>query len=110
MSSIFILCSYNFDYHIYNFLNIRSSAEYIDHAKGAFRSNLLPLDILHGNEKKVIFVGSSFTTCMGNYKFKVKGEDFKSGSVGIAGNSLINGLRTATTIIDVPHLHTIILG
>jgi len=31
-------------------------------------------------------------------------------SLGIGGNSIVNGLRSAVAILDTPHLHTLILG
>ena len=110
---IFYVCMIginNFDYYIYKYFNAIQQSEGIKSEKGDFRSNLLSLDMLHGNEKKVVFVGSSFTMSIGAFHFKMNGEDFKSGSIGIQGDPILNGLRSASAILEIPHIHTIVFG
>ncbi|WP_198027234.1 MBOAT family O-acyltransferase [Candidatus Paracaedibacter symbiosus] len=99
------------DKWVYRILPVdKGIAEEISYIKGDFRSNLYSQPIFDGFEKKIIFVGSSYVTNIGFFTFKHDNNLYKSGTLGIRGNSLLNGFRTALAIMDTPNLTTIIFG
>lgn len=82
----------------------------IQNFSGDYRSGLFSNEIFHGKQKKVIFIGSSFTRGIGVMEFQWNGQPYKSGTVGIGGNHLINGFRTALAVMDTPNLDTLVFG
>ena len=82
----------------------------IQNFSGDFRSALFSNEIFNGDQKKIIFVGSSFTRAIGVMEFLWNGQRYKSGTAGIGGNHLINGFRTALSIMDTPNLDTLVFG
>jgi alginate O-acetyltransferase complex protein AlgI len=98
------------DRRVYRVVPIRTSVEGIDNTKGDFRTNLRQQEVLHGEERKVIIVGSSFTAELGCFRFEREGVIYKSGTLGIGGNGLINALRSATAVLDEGNLDTLVLG
>ncbi len=98
------------DQAVYTTLPVQRSTTGVSNTEDDFRSNLLMQEVLYGDEQKVVVVGSSFTMQQGCYSFQKDGTAYKSGTLGIGGNSLINGLRTAAAIRDWPNIDTIILG
>lgn len=98
------------DQFIYRIIPIKTEIHYIDNKNGDYRSNLYINEIFQGNGKKVIFIGSSFTTLINSYKFTYNGDNYKIGTIGIGGNSIINALRGFGSVIDTPNLDTIVIG
>lgn len=85
----------------------------INNREGDFRSNLFFNDIFLGDENKVVIVGSSYTTAMNAFRFDIDGKPWKSGTVGMGGNSLMVGFRTALAVLetaDITHVKTLIFG
>jgi len=89
---------------------IARSTEGIKNYSGDFRPSLFSNKIFHGDQKKIMFVESSFTMAVGVMKFDWNGQRYKSGTVGIGGNHIINGFRTAFAIMDTPNLDTLVFG
>lgn len=116
LSYILIVCccvafyKYGLDRYVYQVVPIKREFVEIVNTQGDYRSNLYVNDIFRGNDKKVIVVGSSFTTGMGSFKFKYNGEEYKSGTIGIGGNSISNALRGVGSVLDTKNLDTIIVG
>lgn len=98
------------DQFVYRYMSIKTETIQIDNQKGDYRSNLYINDIFQGNEKKIIFAGSSFTTGINSYKFVHMGSDYKVGTIGMGGNSIIQALRATGSVIDTPKLDTLVVG
>lgn len=81
----------------------------IAHEEGDFRANLLANELFQGDERKVVICGSSFAAEMGLYRFEAGGARYRSGTVGIAGNGLVNGLRSAMAAMTLG-VDAVILG
>jgi len=110
-----VLLAYAFYGHtldrtLYRLLPVKTARGRIENQKGDYRSNLLVLDVFKGDEKKVVFCGSSFTAEMGLLGFEHRGKQYRSGSAGIGGNSMLNGLVAAMAIIDIENVDTVVLG
>nr|MDQ2994612.1 MBOAT family protein [Pseudomonadota bacterium] len=115
MIILFGLGFYQFelDKKVYAALPNKNNHSYIDNTKGSFRNNLYSHYILSKQFKdyhKIIVLGSSYTTNMSPKTFTIHGERYISGSLGIGGNSLLNGFRTAFSIMDEPGIKTIIFA
>jgi len=98
------------DKTFYRSAPIMRSTVGIQNFSGDFRSALFSNEIFHGNQKKIIFIGSSFTSHIGVMKFDWNGQHYKSGTVGIGGNHVINGFRSALAVMDTPNLDTLVFG
>jgi alginate O-acetyltransferase complex protein AlgI len=98
------------DKSFYRSAPIMRATEGIQNFSGDFRSGLFSNEIFHGNQKKILFIGSSFTRAIGIMDFHWNGQHYKSGTVGTGGNHLINGFRTALAVMDTPNLDTLVFG
>ena len=101
---------HSLDKVVYRSAPIVRTSDGIQNFSGDFRSNLFSNEIFYGPQKKVLFIGSSFTRNIGVMEFQWKGQHYKSGTVGIGGNHLINGFRTALAVMDTPNLDTLVFG
>lgn len=80
-----------------------------DNQIGDYRSNLLSAPILTKDNICVV-VGSSFTGSLGSFSFEYNEKLMHSATVGMGGNSLVVGIRSAMGILDHKGLDTLILG
>ncbi len=100
----------DWDKALYRTYPIRHAVNEIDTDAGDYRSNLFTNQVFTGDEKKIVFVGSSYTRFMGAYDFAAGGERYKTGTLGMGGNYIFAPLRTASQVIDMPHLHTMVMA
>jgi len=98
------------DKAFYRTAPIMRETQGIQNFAGDYRSSLFSNEIFHGHQKKILFIGSSFTRSIGVMEFQWNGQPYKSGTVGIGGNHLINGFRTALAVMDTPNLDTLVFG
>ncbi len=98
------------DQAVYRTVHGNPTIDGIDNRSGDLRSNLFSNAHLYGPEKKVIFAGSSFTRQLGRYEFVVDGRRYRSGTLGIGGNGLLTGARTAILVGQVPDVDIVVLG
>jgi alginate O-acetyltransferase complex protein AlgI len=99
------------DKNIYKWLPLKySELGHISTGKGDYRSNFYSNWILQGGERKTVFIGSSFTTYLGEFIYTTNGGNYKSGSLGMGGNGIINGYRAATILLEERGVHTVVLG
>jgi D-alanyl-lipoteichoic acid acyltransferase DltB (MBOAT superfamily) len=98
------------DRRVYRIVPIRTTVDGIDNTRGDFRTNLRQQEVLYGDERKVVIVGSSFTRGMGCFRFEKDGLAYKSGTLGIGGNNVVNALRSATAVLDEAGLDAIVVG
>ncbi len=101
---------YRWDLDIYKKYVFRTDVAGINNQKGDFRSNLFLNEVFQGNENRVVIVGSSFTMSCGAFRFDNNGRKYRSGTIGIGGNFLNNGLRSAMSASSLPGVSMIILG
>lgn len=108
---ILLFYTTEFDRNIYKKLNVVNPDYFgIANENGDYRSNLLTNHLLISDLPKIAFVGSSFVGSMGNFQFTHNNKKYISGTIGIGGNSLLNGLVAAAAILDDPQLEVLILG
>jgi len=77
---------------------------------GDYRSNLLALDVFKGSERRIVFCGSSFAAEMGLLGFEHEGKRYRSGSVGIGGNSMLNGFVAVMACSSMENVDTVVLA
>lgn len=103
--------AYGIDRAVYKAIPFKTEQWGVEITKGDYRSNLYVNSIFKGDERKVIIVGSSFTQFMWSYSFTHKGVAYRSGTVGMGGNSLVNGIRSAASVLNTEtNLDTLIIG
>jgi D-alanyl-lipoteichoic acid acyltransferase DltB (MBOAT superfamily) len=92
--------SRNVDRWVYDNLPIAKDDAGIHDTQYDFRANLLNKTLFATSRKKIAIVGSSFSMGMGVYDFSYNGENYRSGTLGEAGNSILNGLRAAFSLAN----------
>ncbi len=94
------------DKEFYRSLPIKHHRDNIRNAYGDYRSNLYVHDAFVNDTKKIFILGSSFTKYLGQFSFTREETDYESASLGIGGNYIFAGLRTATNLLksDPPEI------
>lgn len=108
--SLYLFYSTSFDRYIYANLPVERFSLGIDNKVADYRSNIFSSPLFTHEESKVAIVGSSFTAAAGHFVFPYKEEAIYSSTLGMGGNYLSVGLRSATAIIDTQGLKVLVLG
>ena len=109
-TSLYLFYNTSWDRKIYAELPIERFSQGIDNKRGDYRSNLFASPIFAQEGAKIAIVGSSFTGDMGHFSFINNDQEFHSSTVGMGGNKVAVGLRSATAILGTPELDVLILG
>jgi D-alanyl-lipoteichoic acid acyltransferase DltB (MBOAT superfamily) len=99
------------DISIYRNLPLKRDVIGLKSDSGGYRSNLFSNSLFSWNDPTIAITGSSFTRGLGQKSFNVEGKTVRSGTLGIGGNYLFEGLRTASSILpNLPNLQTLVIG
>jgi len=96
----------DWDKEFYRNQPVKHHKDTISNAYGDYRSNLYVQNAFVNDTKKIFIVGSSFTNYMGQFSFERNDMPYESVSIGIGGNYIFAGLRTATNLLksDPPEI------
>ena len=109
-TALYMFYSTTWDRGIYANLPVERFSLGVDNKVADYRSNLFTSPLFAQEGPKVAIVGSSFTAALGHFSFANNSQEFHSSTVGMGGNLLSVGLRSATAILDTPELKVLILG
>jgi len=99
------------DFAVYRTLPLVKDDNYIQNDSGDYRSNVFNKSIFGDrNVYRSIIIGSSFTVLWSNYQFTYGDKPYESVSLGMNGNSILNGFRTAFAIVPKDAVDTLVFG
>ena len=110
LTSLYVFYSTTIDRICYASLPIERYQNGVDNKEGDFRSNIFSSGIFTHDGPKMVIVGSSYTTSMGNYSFEHERQKVYSTTLGTGGNNLHVGLRGALAVLDTENLEVLVMG